>query len=324
MRKARRKTEFNESSHNFWPSFADVMSALVLVLFFLMLLTFIQNILTGDSLKTVRLELSDTELKLSQASVDLENAMYEIDLAEAELLKLQEEINSAISIIDEKEKALVLSQILIDEQNKTISLTNASLEEIRIQMQGIALLRMDILKEVQVALQQSLSESVTTQDTTVDIGENANIIIGGNFLFEYNSANINDNAKPVLTQLAKAFYDVLKLSDTKEKIDSIIIAGHTDNIGNNLYNWELSTLRAQAVVNYLFEINPKLESEYGSYFSAAGFGEHRPIVDNITDENRAMNRRIEISIAVKDSAITDLINSYLENDELTVTRSTTP
>lgn len=312
MRKVRRRTELNESSHNFWPSFADVMSALVLVLFFLMVLTFIQNIITGDNLRTVKVNLEDTENNLTKASEDLDKALKEIEEAKKQLLKLQDDI-----VI--KEKALALSQALVDEQKETIALTNASLEEIRLQMQGIALLRMDLLKEVRDAIEQSLSSADATKDTKVAIGDNANIIIGGNFLFEYNSAKINDMAKPVLTQLAHAFYDVLQKGDTKDKIDSIIIAGHTDDIGNTQYNWELSTSRAQAVVNYLFKVNPKLEVEYGSYFSAAGFGENRPIAENTTDENRAKNRRIEISMVIKDSAVSELINSYLENNQVSIT-----
>ena len=319
MRKSRRESNINESSHNYWPSFADVMSALVLVLFFLMVLTFIQNILTGDSLKTAKTELADTESQLEQASSDLSEAKLQIQLAEAELLRLQDEINSAISIIEEKEAALALSQALIDEQNETIALTNASLEEIRLQMQGIALIRMDLLQKVQTSLQQSLSESESTQDTTVDIGDNANIIIGGNFLFAYNSTKINESAKPVLTQLSHAFYDLLQEGNTKDMIDTIIIAGHTDNKGTTQYNWELSTYRAQAVVNFLFEANPQLETDYGSYFSAAGYGENRPIAPNTTAENQAKNRRIEISIVVRDSAITDLINEYLAEDNTGVT-----
>jgi chemotaxis protein MotB len=307
MRKVRRRTELNESSHNFWPSFADVMSALVLVLFFLMVLTFIQNIITGDNLRTVKVNLEDTENNLSKASEELDKALKEIDDAKEQLLKLQDDINI-------KEKALALSQALIDEQKDTIALTNASLEEIRKQMQGIALLRMDLLNEVRDSLQQSLSESDATKDTKVAIGDNANIIIGGNFLFEYNSAKINENAKPVLDKLAYAFYDVLQKGDTKEKIDSIIIAGHTDDIGNTQYNWELSTNRAQAVVNYLFKVNPKLEEEYGNFFTAAGFGENRPIAPNTSEEDRAKNRRIEISMVIKDSAVRELINSYLENN----------
>lgn len=319
MRKARRKSEIDESSHNYWPSFADVMSALVLVLFFLMVLTFIQNILTGDSLKTAKIELADTETRLAQASADLSDAMLKIELAEDELLNLQDEINSAISIIEQKENALAQSQALIDEQNETISLTNASLEEIRQQMQGIALLRMDLLLQVQTALQNSLSQSASTQNTTVNIGDNANIIIGGNFLFAYNSTAINESAKPVLTQLSHAFYEVLEKGNTKDVIDSIIIAGHTDDIGTTKYNWELSTFRAQAVVNYLFKANPKLELDYGNYFSAAGYGENRPIAPNTTLENQAKNRRIEISIVLRDSAITDLINSYLTEDNPSIT-----
>jgi len=286
-----------------------------------MVLTFIQNIITGDSLKQAKAELINTELNLDQAARELDNAILElknakddIGLAQDELLKLQDDINLANNIIMNKELALALSQALIDEQNETISLTNAQLEEIRIQMQGIAMLRMDLLTEVQEALQQSLEQSETTQDTEVTISDNANIVIGGSFLFETNLTTISDNAKPVIEQLAHAFYEVLSTGDTKDKIDSITIAGHTDDRGSTLHNWELSTSRAQAVVNYMFQINPKLESEYGDYFSAAGYGENRPLVPNTSEANRTLNRRIELAIVVKDSAISDLINDYLDDD----------
>lgn len=312
MRKTIRKYKTIDNEHNFWPSFADVMAALVLVMFFLMLLTFIQNILTGDSLKIAKKELEDTKTNLDKAATDLVNAQYEISLAEDALLILQDDIAA-------KEKALSLSEALIDEQNEIISLTNKSLDNIRLQLQGIAFLRMDILQKVQIAIQNSLNNNQTTKDTEVSIGDNANIIIGGSFLFEYNSAKINDNAKPVLDQLAASFYDVLSDVEIKDKIDVIIISGHTDDIGNNAYNWELSTNRAQAVVNYLFSASPTLEIEYGEYFAAAGYGENRPIAANDTTENRALNRRIEISIGIKDSAITDMINEYLDDDALTVT-----
>ena len=76
----------------------------------------------------------------------------------------------------------------------------------------------------------------------------------------------------------------------------IVIEGHTDNIPIKTKkfkdNWQLSTERALAVLEYLLQdkdLNPVR-------FSAAGYGEYRPLVPNDTKENRAINRRVDIVV----------------------------
>jgi OOP family OmpA-OmpF porin len=67
------------------------------------------------------------------------------------------------------------------------------------------------------------------------------------------------------------------------------VAGHTDNIGKEAMNQELSQRRAESVKNYLvqkFGIDP-------ARLSAKGYGMARPIADNKTAEGRQKNRRIE-------------------------------
>ncbi len=77
---------------------------------------------------------------------------------------------------------------------------------------------------------------------------------------------------------------------------SIVVEGHTDNIpmASRKFrdNWQLSTERALAVLDYLLQdknLNPVR-------FSAAGYGEHHPLVSNNTKENRALNRRVDIVV----------------------------
>lgn len=69
------------------------------------------------------------------------------------------------------------------------------------------------------------------------------------------------------------------------------ISAHTDNVGNASYNLRLSMMRAQSVANYLIEngVNPsKLKSK--------GYGMTQPKVPNTTDENKAINRRVEFML----------------------------
>jgi len=71
----------------------------------------------------------------------------------------------------------------------------------------------------------------------------------------------------------------------------IEISGHTDSIGSQLYNLELSEKRAKSVTDYLIQNN--ISSERLSY---KGFGASQPVRSNETEEGRAMNRRTELKI----------------------------
>ena len=105
--------------------------------------------------------------------------------------------------------------------------------------------------------------------------------------FDSGSAEIVPEGKTVLSSLA---------SSLREIENEIMVCGHTDNVPmtNKKYetNWELSTARATNVVRYLVEV----ENLEPARFTAAGYGEYRPVGDNDTPEGRQKNRRIEIKI----------------------------
>lgn len=72
---------------------------------------------------------------------------------------------------------------------------------------------------------------------------------------------------------------------------SILIAGHTDNIGSDAANTRLSLRRAQSVLKALSSRGVE-----ASRMTAEGFGFHEPIADNGTKEGQALNRRVEVII----------------------------
>lgn len=72
---------------------------------------------------------------------------------------------------------------------------------------------------------------------------------------------------------------------------SIRIEGHTDSLGSNLYNQDLSERRANAVLTYLTE---RMQEGVQKEMAAVGFGEERPIANNETAKGRTKNRRIDI------------------------------
>ena len=104
-----------------------------------------------------------------------------------------------------------------------------------------------------------------------------------NIFFEVNKWDLKSNS---IIELDKVF----KMLTLNKEIN-IEISGHTDNIGDSQSNILLSENRAKAVVNWLVE-----KGVDSSRMSFKGFGETQPIVDNSSNENRAKNRRTELTI----------------------------
>ncbi|HEY3271967.1 MAG TPA: OmpA family protein [Geothrix sp.] len=79
---------------------------------------------------------------------------------------------------------------------------------------------------------------------------------------------------------------------------TVVIEGHTDNIGATDHNLALSKRRAENVVTYLVEQNHINRSR----LTAIGYGDTRPIADNSTEEGKRQNRRINAVV----SCVTDI------------------
>ena len=95
----------------------------------------------------------------------------------------------------------------------------------------------------------------------------------------------------------KFFADLGELADFLKRFDQVDVSidGHTDSVGDETYNQQLSQRRSQAVVDMLV-------NTYGidaSRLKAMGFGESDPVASNDTAEGRAENRRVMASLEVE-------------------------
>ncbi len=105
-------------------------------------------------------------------------------------------------------------------------------------------------------------------------------------LFSEGGYRLSTGSRRVLAPLGELFGSVP---------NTVLIGGHTDSqrilSGPYQTNWELSAARAFSVIEFF--TNEGMEPRK---FQARGYGEHRPIATNDTEEGRARNRRIEIRI----------------------------
>ena len=318
----------SEGEQGFWPSYADMMSAVALILFFLMLLSYIQNLITGNDLQNTQELLSETRASLDLTLKQVDDAQSEldkvtIDLAEATLTldelkgtldeqnaQLAEQRAALASQKDElaaQDKLLADQRALIGQQEDYLKAANKELLEMRSRMQTIAVLRLSILEQMRDSMVEVMGDA-----SKVSIGDNGAIVLSESVLFDFGSSAVKPGARPTLDKLAEVFAAFLSDSENAKYVDSVVISGHTDSTGSDKENRVLSTDRANAVLDYLLSSGRGELNAYSRYFCAAGYGKTRPVATTDTEEGRAQNRRIEISIILRDDTIMDIVQSYLD------------
>lgn len=100
--------------------------------------------------------------------------------------------------------------------------------------------------------------------------------------FDFNRATLNPLSRSALSEIAALL--------TRQADWRITIEGHTDNVGTDAYNQDLSTRRAAAVKDALVR---EFKVPAGR-LTTAGFGESQPRETNETIAGRARNRRVEL------------------------------
>lgn len=320
MKSKNRRYYTKRQPENFWPSFADVMSTIALVMLFLVMIVFVRNIIISIDLDDERTKLNATQLELEnqeailiQTEEELENREEIIILLEENIDALAEQYSKAEAELGDKRQIILILADQQQELSSIIAVNTKELNDLRIKLQSIAVLRADIFEKVQTSIEATLGEFNDQGEKLVVIGDNANLYITESLVFDFGSAEVKQEGKSLLRELSIAFETILDDPEVRDVIDSISVEGHTDDVGTTDANRALSTERSTNVLNYIMASNPTLEEKYGSYFAAAGFSELRPIAVNDGGAGSAQNRRIEFSIKIKDDNVQKVIDDYLEN-----------
>ena len=119
------------------------------------------------------------------------------------------------------------------------------------------------------------------------VGEGIVVELSEKILFDFDKSFLTTDAQGNLDKIITVLH---KYPDT-----NIEIQGHTDNVGSESYNQDLSVKRAKSVYKYL-----KSKDIAGSRLTTRGFGEDVPKYSNETEEGRAQNRRVEFLITANE------------------------
>lgn len=123
--------------------------------------------------------------------------------------------------------------------------------------------------------------------TVTRVGEGLVVTFDSGLLFDFDSDVLRPESKQNLDNLAA---NLSSFGDSK-----LLLVGHTDSVGTDAYNLDLSRRRAAAVSTYLEShgVSP-------SRVETTGRGETEPIASNATDAGRQQNRRVEIAVYASD------------------------
>jgi outer membrane protein OmpA-like peptidoglycan-associated protein len=115
------------------------------------------------------------------------------------------------------------------------------------------------------------------------VGEGIQVTFESGLLFDYNSDRIKPTAAENLRNLARSLNNYPNTD--------LVIVGHTDDIGSDEFNQDLSQRRARAAANFLASlgVNPARLRTFGR-------GESEPVAANTSEASRQQNRRVEVAI----------------------------
>ena len=251
---------------------------------------------------------TNTKNNLNSTSVQLNTCKDEKETAITNLLALKDQVKflktNNQGLINNLGNLTTLSQKGAENLEK--SLESMKEKDIRIQKMQDAVTRKDSVTLALVTSLKGVLGNLNDGDIEVNVEKGVVYVsISDKLLFNSGSYMITKRAKEVLGKVAAVVNNRPELE--------FLVEGHTDNVPIKtetiLDNWDLSVMRATAVVRILqndFEVSPER-------MTAAGRSSYIPLFDNDNDSNRAKNRRTRIVVLPKLDQFYDLIEKGMES-----------
>lgn len=205
-------------------------------------------------------ELISHQLYLAERKIDIAGEI-------AVLNRSQELVENA----ELRRKDLLLGLRTEEAQN-----AQAAAEAMRLQAEQMSSRASELEKEI---------EDLKTKETDRGL-----VLVPGNILFEFDSANIKPGSERTIQKVAQFLIDY---PDRQIQIE-----GFTDSVGDESYNQQLSQRRAEAVKQALVEAGVP-----PNRINAEGMGEEFPVASNDTTAGRLENRRVEIIVATNGESV---------------------
>ncbi|WP_025740450.1 OmpA/MotB family protein [Aquimarina pacifica] len=231
-------------------------------------------------------ELTDTQSNLQRTAVEKEELEEKFAKIESRVADYNAKINSLRTSNDEKMVMVEDFAAISNNTKEKMKQTLANVDQQK--LQGATSLKDSMNLAVSHNLKSSLSDNLKEdEDISIDIDNTVVMIsISDKMLFNSGSYRVSNKADDVLKKLAEVI--------NSEPSLEVMVEGHTDprTISTPVIedNWDLSVKRATSIIR-------KLQSSYDvdpAKLIASGRSSYKPLVENDTKENMAINRRTRI------------------------------
>jgi len=227
------------------------------------------KLLSGNRAETMEImeDLQKTQADLLKKEADLKKTEADMQKMQNQLNEKKNNLDSLSALMDVKEKKLNELQTILDNKDKQVA---------------------DLKNKITTALLGFKDKGLTIETRNGKVY----VSMDEKLLFASGSWNVAEEGKNALKSVAKVL-------ETNTDIN-VMIEGHTDNVpyngvGQVKDNWDLSVLRATAIVKILLE-NKGIDAKR---IAASGRSQYLPIETADTKEARARNRRTEIILTPK-------------------------
>ncbi len=313
------KNNSNNEENNFWIAYADLMAGLLFIFILLIGAIVVKYVLTQSDLQIIKENLQKQEerlrenkeelnqkedilknlsQKLNNTSSTLDDVNKQKQALEANITKLNQDLNSSL---DEKDQQIFALLERLNKKDEKIKELERNFDEAKSKIKELGLIKENTIKNLQAKF-----------DTNITLDSNTGaIVLPSEVLFDTNSftlkAHVKENLKAILTQY---FDNILKDENILNSIENIVIEGHTDSAGSYIYNLDLSQKRAYAVMSFIhsFYKDPRLQK----LLMASGRS-YSDVIMKDGKEDKEASRRIEIKFNINTNNALEKVEKYLES-----------
>ncbi|AJD04912.1 OmpA family protein [Campylobacter lari] len=313
------KNNSNNEENNFWIAYADLMAGLLFVFILLIGAIVVKYVLTQSDLQIIKENLQKQEerlrenkeelnqkedilknlsQKLNNTSSTLDDVNKQKQALEANITKLNQDLNSSL---DEKDQQIFALLERLNKKDEEIKELERNFDEAKSKIKELGLIKENTIKNLQAKF-----------DTNITLDSNTGaIVLPSEVLFDTNSftlkAQAKENLKTILTQY---FDNILKDENILNSIENIVIEGHTDSAGSYIYNLDLSQKRAYAVMSFIhsFYKDPRLQK----LLMASGRS-YSDVIMKDGKEDKEASRRIEIKFNINTNNALEKVEKYLDS-----------
>lgn len=215
----------------------------------------------------------------SKRRVEAEEAQKQAEAAKAEAEKMKAEAEQAAAEAARQQAEAEKAKAEAVSQQQALAAETAKAQQAAAQSEQLRQQAEKEKQELRARLLQQLNTILSTRDTARGLIANMSDV-----LFKSGSFELLPGARE---RLAKISGIVLAYPSLHLQVE-----GHTDSVGGDDYNQQLSEHRAEAVRDYLVQQGISAPS-----IEAKGFGKTEPIASNETPEGRQQNRRVELVLS---------------------------